>query len=83
MFVLLYKNSKATIKYIHRLVAQAFIENIYGNNVVHHKNCIRNDNRIMNLAWVSQKDNVNEGWKNGRIVSEKQRIGARNGCLKR
>lgn len=44
---------------IHRLIAQAYIQNPEGKPCVDHINTIKTDNRIENLRWVSQKDNMN------------------------
>lgn len=48
--------------YIHRLVAKAFPEicgNMFLNCQVDHINTIRNDNRAINLRWVTAKENQN------------------------
>ena len=46
--------------YIHRLVAEHFIENdnIEKKTQVNHKNKERNDNRVDNLEWVTQSENL-------------------------
>ena len=41
----------------HRCVAEAFLDNIDGSNLVDHKNRIRSDNRVENLQWITPKDN--------------------------
>lgn len=65
--------------YIHRLVAQYFVENPFNYKYVDHKNCIRHDNRAENLEWVSAKENIQRVIKNhhmhrdtltGRYVSD-------------
>ena len=51
------KNSKRKTERIHRLVALAFIPNPDNLPEVNHINCIRDDNRVENLEWISRKDN--------------------------
>ena len=55
----LYKNGNFKPHYVHRLVAEAFIDN--PNNLPHidHINTDRTDNRVCNLRWVTQKENNN------------------------
>ena len=44
---------------VHKLVARAFIPNPENKPVIDHINGNRADNRIENLRWVTQKENVN------------------------
>ena len=44
---------------IHRLVAEAFIDNPHELTDVDHINGNRSDNRLENLRWLSHKDNMN------------------------
>jgi len=44
--------------YIHRLVANAFLENPNSCDEVHHINHIRHDNRLINLEWCTRQENM-------------------------
>lgn len=44
--------------YIHRLVAEAFIERKKGSDYVNHKDFNTKNNSIDNLEWVTQRENV-------------------------
>ena len=51
-------NNKRLDRYIHRLVAEHFIEKPIGKDVVNHKDCNRANNNVNNLEWVTTKENV-------------------------
>lgn len=52
-------------KYVHRLVAEAFIPNPYRLPLVRHLNGDPTDNDIDNLAWGTQTDNMRDAIDNG------------------
>jgi hypothetical protein len=54
----LMNNGKRKQCFVHRLVAEAFINNTNINNEVNHINGVRNDNRVENLEWVSHAENI-------------------------
>lgn len=55
---------KRTYK-VHRLVADAFLENPYGLPQVNHKDGDKTNNTVENLEWISNRDNCLHAIKNG------------------
>ena len=58
-------------KSVHRLVAQAFIDNPNGLGTVNHKNENKQDNRVENLEWMSLQDNLAYGTHTQRATAHK------------
>ena len=58
---------------IHRLVALAFIDNPEGKPEVNHINCIRSDNRVENLEWITHQENIDYTVKCGNKSNKKIR----------
>lgn len=58
-FINLCKNGVVYNKHIHRLVAETFIQNDENKPCIDHINTIKTDNRVENLRWVTQKENLN------------------------
>ena len=61
----LVKGGKKTKANMHRLVAFAFLEKPEGAEVVNHKNANPSDNRVENLEWCTQSENVKYIYKIG------------------
>lgn len=59
LIVSLRKDKQRKNKYIHRLVAEAFIPNPEHKKVVNHLDHNKTNNQVTNLEWCSQRDNVN------------------------
>jgi hypothetical protein len=52
-------NTKRKMMYIHRLVAQYFIENTSEDKIcVNHKNGLKADNNVENLEWCTHIENI-------------------------
>lgn len=49
---------KSRHMYVHRIVAEAFLDNPDGLKEVNHKNGNKADNRAVNLEWVSRESNI-------------------------
>lgn len=61
----LWKNNKCEFRSIHVLVMEAFSRKPFANAVVNHINGLKYDNRIENLEWLTQKENIRHAWKTG------------------
>lgn len=66
--VTLSKNGKTKRFQVHRLVAEAFIENKENNPVVNHKDNNGENNNYINLEWCTHKENMEHSSKQGRLV---------------
>lgn len=52
-------------KYVHRLVAEAFLKKSKGKEEVNHKNLNKYDNNVNNLEWTNRKYNLQHSYDNG------------------
>jgi hypothetical protein len=60
----LYKNKSQKNFTIHRLVALSFLQKVANKESINHKNGIKTDNRVCNLEWCTNMENINHGVKN-------------------
>ena len=63
--VKLTKNNKSKSLLLHKIIANSFIPNPFLLKTINHKNGIKKDNRIENLEWCTQSENVIHAIKNG------------------
>lgn len=57
---------------MHRIIAECFLQNPDNLPQVNHKNCVRDDNRIINLEWCSASYNCQYREKHGVSQTEAQ-----------
>lgn len=62
------KNGKCHTKYLHRLIALAFIPNPHNKRFVNHINGDKLDNSIENLEWVTHSENIKHAYRTNLIT---------------
>lgn len=67
LFTTLYKNGESKFIYIHRMVADAFLDNPYEYPCINHKDEVKTNNRADNLEWCSYSYNSTYGHARDRV----------------
>ena len=80
--ITLHKNGQCKMNMVHRLVAQAFIDNPLNKPCVNHIDFNRSNNNVENLEWCTYSENQNHSFKNNRRNNVKYAIGESHGISK-
>lgn len=72
-------NGKVKLVKVHKLVMNAFVGSVPNNKNVNHKNGIKTDNRLSNLEYLTQSENVSHAYN---VLGHKSSFGENHGNSK-
>lgn len=70
----LWKNNKGKIESVHKLVMEAFVGACPKGLQINHKNGVKTDNRLSNLEYVTQSENMLHAYNSGLNKKRKRAI---------
>jgi hypothetical protein len=70
----LYNEVERKTMFIHRLLALTFIPNPDNKPCVNHIDCNKSNNKLSNLEWSTQKENIKHAWDNGKCTKNYESI---------
>ncbi len=79
--VTLSKNGKTKRMSVHRMVAEAFIENIDNKPLINHIDNDGSNNTVSNLEWCTHSENMIHAQKQGRLFESQSKGGAIAGTI--
>jgi hypothetical protein len=56
---------------LHRIVLETYVPKPEGKSEVNHINCVKTDNRVENLEWVTRRENIDHAVKLGLTKTER------------
>lgn len=80
LIVHLKDNGKNKILYVHRIIGRVFCEGYSDGLDINHKNGNKEDNRFVNLEWVTRSKNIQHAYDTG--LRKSQKGTKRNGMAK-
>lgn len=73
--VMLSLPNKIGTYYVHKLVAELFIDNPYNKKFINHKDGNKQNNRVDNLEWCTRSENEKHAWRIG--LKNKNTVGTK------